>query len=171
MDYISSDTNVWFDFFVIDRLELPFKLPYAYLMNSDAINDEILSPKGLGEKLISFGLEQVELKIEEFILVPKLVKKYSGLSLYDCVALAIAIERKITLLTGDAALRKAAKCENVKVIGTLGILDMLYENEHINDEEYLHCLNELMNNIGGKVRLPVREIENRLSRLKSKINV
>lgn len=50
MEYISSDTNVWLDFEVIGKLELPFKLPYTYLMNDDAIQDELLSPPGLGKK-------------------------------------------------------------------------------------------------------------------------
>lgn len=47
MDYISSDTNVWIDFSVIDRVSLPFRLPYTYIMNVDAIEDELLSPAGL----------------------------------------------------------------------------------------------------------------------------
>lgn len=28
MEYISSDTNVWIDFSVVNELELPFRLPY-----------------------------------------------------------------------------------------------------------------------------------------------
>ena len=43
MKYISSDTNVWLDFATINRLEIPFKLPYTYIMNEDAITDELLS--------------------------------------------------------------------------------------------------------------------------------
>lgn len=57
MEYISSDTNVWLDFVTIDRLDYPFRLPYTYLMNNDAIEDELLSPPGLGEKLRGLGLQ------------------------------------------------------------------------------------------------------------------
>lgn len=57
MEYISSDTNIWIDFVTIDRLELPFKFPYIYLMNQDAIEDEIRKPPGLGEKLIQLGFQ------------------------------------------------------------------------------------------------------------------
>lgn len=46
MEFISSDTNVWVDFSAIDRLALPFKLPYIYLMEEDAISNELLQPKG-----------------------------------------------------------------------------------------------------------------------------
>jgi len=42
MEYISSDTNVWIDFFVIGRTEIPFYLPYTFVMNCDAIDDELL---------------------------------------------------------------------------------------------------------------------------------
>mgnify|MGYP003318986546 CR=1 FL=1 len=56
MEYISSDTNVWIDYMAIDKLELPFRLPLIYLMNIDAIEDELLSPEGMREKLLRLGL-------------------------------------------------------------------------------------------------------------------
>ena len=59
MEYISSDTNVWIDFSIIQKLNLPFKLPYTYIMNEDAISDELLSPLGLGERLKAYGLKAV----------------------------------------------------------------------------------------------------------------
>lgn len=52
MEYISSDTNVWLDFMIIDRLELPFRLPYVYLMDGDAIEDELLNPPNIGSDMI-----------------------------------------------------------------------------------------------------------------------
>ncbi len=64
MEYISSDTNVWLDFVAINKTDIPFKLPYTYIMNEDAIEDELLSPKGLREKLLSLGLKPVELSEE-----------------------------------------------------------------------------------------------------------
>ena len=154
MEYISSDTNVWLDFVTINRLELPFKLPYIYLMNDEAVDDELLNPPSLGEDLIDRGLRKTQLAYEEFILAGQLTNKYIKLSLYDCVALAIAKVRKITLLTGDGALRKAAKAEKVEVIGTIGILDQLLENQCINAEEFSYCIHELLKNNGGKFRLP-----------------
>lgn len=47
------------------------------------------------------------------------------------LALAIAKCRRIILLTGDWALRKAAKEEGVSVMGTIGILDRLYDGAYI----------------------------------------
>lgn len=162
MEYISSDTNVWLDFATINKLEIPFKLPYTYIMNEDAIADELLSPKGLTENLVELGLLSVELSEEEFYLAEKYSAKYSKPSLYDCVALAIAKVRGITLMTGDGALRRAAEHEGVAVIGTIGVLDQLYEGKYIAKEEYIYCLQSLLENNGQKVRLPEKELQKRV---------
>ena len=154
MEYISSDTNVWLDFAMINKLEIPFKLPYTYIMNEDAIADELLSPKELRENLVELGLRAVELSEEEFYLAEEYNAKYTKPSLYDCVALAIAKVRGITLMTGDGPLRKAAEQENVSVIGTIGVLDQLYEGQYIEKEEYVDCLKKLLKNNGQKIRLP-----------------
>lgn len=164
MEYISSDTNVWLDFAAIHRLELPFKLPYTYLMHEDAIEDELLSPKELKGTLVGFGLRAVELSEEEFYLAEEYSARYARLSRYDRVALAIAKVRGILLMTGDGSLRKAAERENVKVIGTIGILDQLFDGKYIGEKEYLYCLNALLKNNGQKGRLPEKELKKRIDR-------
>ena len=108
MEYISSDTNVWIDFRTINKLEIPFRLSYTYIMNKDAVEDELLSPAGLGKELISYGLVPVDISIDEFYLAEEYGRHFRKLSVYDRIALAIAKCRKITLLTGDRALRKTA---------------------------------------------------------------
>lgn len=80
--------------------------------------------------------------------------------------MAIAKNRKITLLTGDGAFRKAATIERVTVIGLLGILDKLHDGNYINDDEYKHCLLEFQKHNGQEVRLPKNEITTRLQSLK-----
>lgn len=164
MEYISSDTNIWLDFVVIDRLHLPFKLPYIYLMDSDAIADELLNPPGIGNRLVRMGLQKTELTEDEFVLAEGLISKYAKLSLYDCIALAIAKVREITLLTGDGPLRKAAKAEGVQVMGTIGILDQLLSQCYIDSEEFQYCINELLKHNGKKTRLPERELRKRLEK-------
>ena len=162
MEYISSDTNVWLDFALIDRLELPFRLRFIYLMHEDVIEDELLSPPGLGARLIALGLVKTELTIEEFFLAEEFKRKYVRTSTYDCIALAIAKNRRIILLTGDAALRRAAQAEGVRVMGTIGILDRLKHESRIAGEEYVLCIRKLLELNGGKVRLPKDELEKRL---------
>lgn len=165
MTYISSDTNVWIDFMTIGRLELPFKLSYTYIMSEEAIKDELLSPPGLGDQLVSCGLMSVEITIDEFLLADEYGGKYKKLSIYDRIALAIAKCRAITLLTGDKALRKAAQKESVAIIGTLGILDQLLNDNYISTNEYELCLLGFLKNNGNAIRLPETEIRLRLSQI------
>ena len=134
-------------------------------MSNDAVDEELLSPPGLGQELISYGLIPVEISIEEFFLAEQYGYNYKRLSVHDRVALAIAKSRHITLLTGDRALRKAAQCEGVPFIGTLGILDQLWNQQLITDDELKLCLQRLLENNGGAVRLPESEILSRLESL------
>ena len=85
----------------------------------------------MGERLIEHGLVPTELTTEEFFLAEELNMKYAKPSIFDCVALAIAKNRGIVLLSGDGPLRKAAEKEGVEVKGTLGILKELYDNLYI----------------------------------------
>lgn len=102
---------------------------------------------------------------EEFYLAETLTAKYMKLSVYDCIALSIAKSRRLTLLTGDGSLRKAAISEGVNVIGTIGILDQLHKGNHITNEEYAECIEKLLVLNGGKVRLPTNELKSRLQRM------
>lgn len=83
--------------------------------------------------------------------------------------MAIAKRREITLLTGDGALRRAAANEKVNVMGTLGILDRLLENQHIDSSKYIHCLSDLALFNGSKIRLPTHEINIRLEKITSQL--
>ena len=166
MQYISSDTNVWIDFFSIDRLQLPFRLQYTFIMYEDTIKNELIKPTNLGEILIESGLKSIEVSIEEYILAEQYNARYRKPSIHDCMALAVAKERNITLLTGDGALRKAAEAEGVSVIGTIGILDQLLEEDFIDIKEYRECLESFEKLNGGIVRLPKSAIKERLDKTK-----
>lgn len=167
MKYISSDTNVWIDFVTINRIALPFRLPYTYLMNQDAIDEELLSPPDFKDQLLSAGLVSTELTDAEFFLAEEYGLRYRKLSTHDRIALAIAKQRNITLLTGDQALRKAANAEGVSLIGTIGILDQLHNQELITTTEYVDCLKALQSNNGKIIRLPANELEERIRQFSS----
>lgn len=162
MEYISSDTNVWIDFLEIGKLNLPFLLPFVYLMNDETVDDELLHPPGLKKELLKLGLQKTCLTEDEFFLAEELMSKYVKPSIHDCIALAIAKIRKLILLTGDGSLRKAAEKEGVTVIGTIGILDRLYGEKYIKVDEYTDCIKKLIGKNGGKIRLPNHELEKRL---------
>ena len=63
------------------------------------------------------------------------------------------------------ALRKAAGKEGVSVLGTIGVLDKLFEGAYIAQEEYEYCISELLKHNGGEIRLPISELKKRLNRL------
>lgn len=133
--------------------------------NSPLRKNKLLSPAGLRDELLRCGLVSVDLTIEEFELAEENSPRYPRLSIYDRIALAIAKFRRILLLTGDNALREAAKCENVAVVGTIGIFDQLLNGGYISEYEYKFCLLELQKHNGKEVRLPKSEITLRLQRL------
>ena len=168
MEFISSDTNVWIDFQVIARSRLPFLLPYTYIMYSESMDSELLFPSGFREDLIAAGLVGVDISIEEFLLAESWGNIYPKLSIQDRIALAIAKQRNIYLLTGDMALRRAATKEGVPVMGTLGVLDTLYNSRYIASDEYMYCLTELLKRNGGEVRLPSNELKRRIDELGKK---
>ncbi len=168
MEFISSDTNVWIDFKAISRLYLPFMLPYTYIMYTESIASELLTPIGFKKELTEAGLVSVDITIEEFFLAESWGSIYPKLSVQDRIALAIAKERKIILLTGDMALRKAAQKEGVSILGTLGLLDKLFKGDYITQAEYKYCLSELQKHNGRVVRLPREEIQKRLDNITNK---
>ena len=165
MEYICSDTNFWLDFSAVGRTHLPFRLAYTFIMNRDAVEDEILSPEGLGRELLALGLQPVDMTIEEFRYAEELGRAYKQLSRYDRIALSIARNRHIILLTGDKALRRAALDEGVSLMGTLGILDLLWKERKIEEEEYRSCLTSWLNTQAYGRRLPKCELQERLRNL------
>ena len=164
MQYISSDTNIWIDFQTIQRLEMPFLLDYTFLMSSEVMARELLSPKDLPEKLLAAGLQQTDINEDEYWLAIDLRLKYRKLSEADAVALAIAKNRSITLLSGDGALRKAAKAEGVPVKGTIWIFDELLASSLISEEEYVQAMLDLQAQQGNGIRLPAKDLETRIQR-------
>lgn len=163
MKFISSDTNIWLDFHTISQIELPFRLPYTYIMYNEALREEIIDPPELLVELQGNGLIGVDITIEEFTCALALGNKYVKLSGYDRIALAIAKTRNIPLLSGDNPLRKAAAKEGVEVFGTIGILDRLYKSGLISKLEYNFCLESFLEH--AERRLPVEEIQKRLDSL------
>ena len=163
MKYISSDTNIWLDFEQIGRLNLPFALDYTYVMSSDTINDELLDPPELKERLLSFGLLPLDIDESEYKLAIQYGQVYRKLSVYDRFALAIAKRRGYILLSGDGALRQAAIHENITVKGTIWIIDQLLDQGKIPNTEYHAIMTELHDDTSGKVRLPRNELLKRIT--------
>ena len=54
--FISSDTNIWIDFFEINRLDHPFLMEHQYYLSSAAFEDELILSAELREALLQIGL-------------------------------------------------------------------------------------------------------------------
>lgn len=164
MQFISSDTNIWIDFNVIGCIDVPFLLRenYAFLMSGETIDAELLFPSGFRERLLDCGLIRTELNEAEFILSLQYLEKYTRISQYDAYALAIAKNRKIMLLSGDKALKKAALAESVEVHGILWVIDQLEALGCIEADDYRGIIMMLLDHCGKDVFLPEKELRERL---------
>ena len=150
--YISSDSNIWFDFNAPDRLGHPFRLGYALYISRAAFDEELLEPMSLRTALLEHGL-QLALFYQQ---------KHSRLSVHDSFALAIAKYRGWILLTGDKPLTKAAKEEGVECHGTIWVYDQLVAAGKITPEEKRIAMDGLIELVlAGKRRLPLDELRKR----------
>ena len=166
MLFISSDTNIWIDFYEIRHPEHPFLLAHQFYLSSAAFEDELLKSEELREILLRLGLNLANISEEEFVLAQTFQMNYRKLSLYDCLALAIAKLRSWTLLTGDNPLRRAAEHENVECHGVIWIYDELLLQGKISIADYHDAIQELLTAVQeGRCRLPVDELYKRLDRL------
>lgn len=167
MELVSSDSNVWIDFEVIDRLDLPFCLPHKYVMCKDSFLQELFPFSTKMAGLCDKGLHLVDLTDTELQLVFSWEQKYRKLSRFDRCALAIALERNCVLLTGDRTLRNAAGCEGVSFMGTLGVFCLLFELDVLDCSGFLACLRLLQTHNGQEIRLPANEIDDTIKLLEA----
>ena len=160
MECISSDTNIWFRFYLIHKKDLPFRLPWKYIMYQEVLINKKVSPSCLQLELQNKGVICVDMTIEEFYYASELADNYVKLSGYESIALSIAKNRNIRLLTDNDALKKAAVEENVEFIDTSGLLEKLYHGEYITKSEYEDCLNQFL--ISKETRLSHNKLKNRI---------
>lgn len=81
----------------------------------------------------------------------------------DYLALALAKQEECTLLTGDTNLRVVAGKEKVTVMGTIGLLCTMVENQLLTVDEALAALNGMKE---GKRRLPWADAEKILNKMR-----
>jgi len=160
---ISSDSNIWFDFLEISCLSHPFRLRHDYYLSDITFETEIDAESK--ELLKRSGLLVTAVSEEELMEAINLRKRYYQLHFNDAIALSIAKKRKWMLLSGDGALRKAAKIEGVECKGTIWIYDQLIEEGQINQMEYERALKKMLESVlVKKRRLPIKELKVRLEK-------
>lgn len=160
--YISSDSNIWFDFNSPDRIGHPFRLDCELYISRAAFDEELIEPSTLRRELLERGLQLADIQEDELQLALLFQQRYIRLSVYDSFALAIAKHRGWILLTGDKPLTKAAKKEGVECHGTLWVYDQLIDAGKITLQERRNAMDGLIELVlAGKRRLPLDELRKR----------
>ena len=151
-----TDSNVWVDLHLGRLVEKAFLMPIRFAA-PDVIIEELVRP--LGADLVACGLRVEELSGEQVLKVADLAARYLRPSRQDLFALVLAETLGATLLTGDGALREAAREMGVEVHGTIWLLDQMMAHGIIDGQKRAQAL-RLMIDSGS--RLPKDEVESRL---------
>jgi predicted nucleic acid-binding protein len=129
---IISDANILIDILHGGLVDILFLLPYQFAVSDILFANELrkqhafLREKGLIVKsLNSFSVQKLG----------NLVQQYTKPSVNDHSALALAIQEKCILLTGDKDLRIAAAKENIEVHGTIWLMEKMIQNELLSIEK------------------------------------
>lgn len=169
MRLLISDANILIDMEAGALMETLFRLPMQFGIPDLLYYEEI--EEG------SPGLEQLGLQIMEvsgdFVKYAAALPRQYNLMLpakhgvkpshNDYLALALAKQESCTLLTGDANLRIVAIKEQVTVMGTIGLLCAMVENQLLTVDDALKALHKMKE---GKRRLPWPDAEKMLEALR-----
>ncbi len=123
-----SDANIFIDMEDGNLIPVIFQLPYEIAV------PDILFELELRERhshLLQAGLKVKSLTAESVKKTEFLTQQYPRPSMMDHSALALALQERCPLLTGDKDLRVAAKNEGVEVHGTIWIIEKLLDQKII----------------------------------------
>ncbi|MCD6046266.1 MAG: hypothetical protein K0R48_1429 [Gammaproteobacteria bacterium] len=150
---IVSDTSVLIDIEQGELTSAMFSLPWQFAV------PDILFASELAERhshLLQCGLMNKTLNGDLVAEAYFLHQKYIRTSVNDMLALTLAKHESCQLLTGDRALREAAKELNVEVHGTIWLVEQMIQSEKIT-VEVANAGFQRMKEAGS--RLPWGEVE------------
>ena len=127
-----SDANILIDMEDGNLIPVIFRLPYEIAV------PDILFELELRERhshLLQVGLKVKSLNSESVKKTEFLTGQYPRPSIMDHSALALALQERCPLLTGDKDLRVAAKKEGVEVHGTIWIIEELLNQKIIQQSQ------------------------------------
>ncbi|MDD3675208.1 PIN domain-containing protein [Thauera propionica] len=169
MRLLISDANVLIDMEAGGLLEILFRLPMQIGIPDLLYYEEIEEGRPGLEQL---GLQIMEVRGDFVKYAASLPGRYNSAlpanngakpSHNDYLALALAKQESCTLLTGDANLRIVAEKEQVVVMGTIGLLRTMVENQLLTVDDALKALHKMKE---GKRRLPWAKAESSLNALR-----
>jgi hypothetical protein len=169
MRLLISDTNILIDMESGELMDKLFALPMQFGI-PDLLYYEEIEPGTPG--LDELGLQVMEVDGEWVDYAQSLPGQYNHTlpakngpkpTHNDYLALALAKQEECTLLTGDTNLRVVAGKEKVSVMGTIGLLCAMVENQLLSVDKALAALNRMKE---GKRRLPWADAEKILNKLR-----
>lgn len=162
MRLLISDANILIDMEAGALMETLFRLPMQFGI-PDLLYFEEIEPGSPG--LEELGLQIMEVSGDFVKYAEGLPQQYNHMlpakngqkpNHNDYLALALAKQEACTLLTGDANLRIVASSEQVSVMGTIGLLCAMVENQLLSVADALKALQKMKE---GKRRLPWQDAE------------
>jgi rRNA-processing protein FCF1 len=168
---VVSDTNIFIDLISVGLLDEFFHLPFE-IHTTDFIIHELkkdTAPSVIRNYIASNQLHVKEYKGAELMKLAIMKNRISdecNATIQDCSVWLYAYENGYSLLTGDAKLRRVAEKSDVDVHGILYIFDKLVEYgviDYVIAKGKIDMLSEINN------RLPMKEIQKRISAWESKI--
>jgi len=162
MRLLISDANILIDMEAGALMETLFRLPMQFGI-PDLLYFEEIEPGSPG--LEELGLQIMEVSGDFVKYAEGLPQQYDHMlpakngqkpNHNDYLALALAKQEACTLLTGDANLRIVASSEQVSVMGTIGLLCAMVENQLLSVADALKALQKMKE---GKRRLPWQDAE------------
>ena len=161
MGRLVCDANIIIDLKVGKTLALIFELQEDFAV-PDVLYEQELSARH--SDLLDLGLSVLPIHEEYMQEAEKLAGIYRHPSHIDLLALALAKQEGCPLLTGDARLREAAKCERVDVRGTLWIMQQLYDERMLDVHDVERAYRRMLS---GRRRLPTEAIKEQLDLMKT----
>ena len=169
MRLLISDANILIDMEAGALMETLFRLPMKFGI-PDLLYFEEIEPGSPG--LEALGLQIMEVSGDFVKYAEGLPHQYNHMlsakngqkpNHNDYMALALAKQEACTLLTGDTNLRVVASKEQVNVMGTIGLLCAMIENQLLTVDDAFKALDRMKS---GKRRLPWPEAEKVLNALR-----
>ena len=119
-----SDANILIDISAGGLLDELFQLNYEYGLPDVLFEYELQAQH---PDLPGKGLQILTLAPEAVTDMTNLLAKHrkTGVSIYDCMALALARQERCPLLTGDGALRQVSLAEGLDVKGTVWLVEQM----------------------------------------------
>jgi hypothetical protein len=156
MDVLITDANIWIDLEVGDLTTDFIDLPHSVAVPDALFHDELVDQH---HDLLELGLELRTVSGPNVARAVGWQDDYPDASRNDLLALSLAEQLDGILVTGDQALRRAARSEDVEVHGTIWIGDRLLDYDVVDESQLREAYRQMY---AGYRRLPWSVINERL---------